>query len=98
MTCYRIVAPGAQATTGAFLLIYEARSGHSSGKTARRVYIQALGPAFILPTASGGSVTAAGGILVTANTPLCLDTSTLTHIAHIQSGASTTINISPIES
>lgn len=97
MTCYRIVVPGAQATTGASSALTPIPND-SSGKSARRVYIQALGPAFILPTVAGGSVTAAGGILVTANTPLCLDTSSLTHIAHIQSGASTTINISPVES
>ena len=96
MRCIKIVAAGAQATTGASSAV-TAIPNDSSAKTARYVYIQAAGAAFILPGQSGSSVTAAGGIAVNANSGLLLDVSGCTHIAHIQSGSSTTVNISPVE-
>lgn len=92
---YSVGAACSSATTGASSATV-AIPNDSSGTTARYVRIVATGLAWVRPVQTGGSVTAANGLLITTN-DVVLNVRGFTHIAHIQQGSAQTVNICPLE-
>lgn len=94
--CYTIAGASVKATTGAASAVL-ALPDASNGTEARRVLVQTVaGSCYILPSLSGGSVAAGGGLVITT-TPIALNVRGFTHLAHIQITGAQMLVVTPLE-
>lgn len=90
-----VIATGTQVTTGAASSAV-AIPNAADGNRARFVRVSAKAGAYIQPGPSGATATT-GSIYVNASEAVYLNVNGMTHIAHLQDTAATTVNITPIE-
>ena len=84
------------ATTGAASAVL-ALPDTASGTEARFVWVQTVaGSCYVMPSLSGGSVTAGAGIVITT-APIILNVRGYTHLAHIQITGAQTLVVVPLE-
>ena len=91
----KIAANGSSATTGASSATI-AIPNDSSGERAKAVLITVQGSTYVLPGSSSAAATTASTI-VHPESPLLIDVTGHTHIAHIQLTAAQAIVVTPIE-
>lgn len=84
------------ATTGASSAVL-ALPNAADGTDARFVWVQTVaGSCYVMPSLSGGSVSAGAGIVITT-APIILNVRGFTHLAHIQITGAQTLVVVPLE-
>jgi hypothetical protein len=97
MMFYSVAGDSVAATTGAASALLELPND-GAGNDAKYVRIAAKGNIYCRPARTGGSVTAANGILVQSGDAITLNVAGYTHIAHIQDAGAIAFTVTPIES